>query len=155
MMRKPRFIILVALVAFIAGALGCWFALHWHARSEHGHGAGGENFHAWIHENLELSEQQEKEMHASEAAFHKKEAQLLKEQGEAKAALAHAVWEHGKGSPELETAIQRVNHIQGEMQRASLDHFFEMKEYLEPEQAEKMLQWLHDGIQHEHEQPHH
>jgi Spy/CpxP family protein refolding chaperone len=71
---------------------------------------------------------------------------LRKEIAEAGRALAAAVRKGQAGSPEIDAALTRLNAAQAELQRATLDHFFAMKDHLEPDQAEKLLEWTHDSL---------
>ena len=60
--------------------------------------------------------------------------------------LADAVRRGKSGAPEIDVALTRLNAAQAALQRATLAHFFAMKDHLEPAQAEKLLQWTHDSI---------
>jgi hypothetical protein len=81
-----------------------------------------------------------------EAEFEKEREQLRGEIASAGRQLADAVRNGKAGSPEIDAALQRLNAAQGKLQRATLDHFFAMKDHLDPAQAEKLLQWTHDSI---------
>ena len=105
-----------------------------------------EDFHHWMHEQLKLTPAQHDALDPIEKAFEKERARLRSEITAAGRDLADAV-RHGKsGSPEIEAALTRLNTAQATLQRATLDHFFAMKDHLEPAQAEKLLQWTHDSI---------
>jgi len=106
------------------------------------------SFHAWLHENLHISPEQ----HDRLAPFEEKyEADRLRLREEIRAAgqqLAAAIRENNRDSPNLAAALRQLNTAQGELQQATLDHFFVMKDHLQPEQAEKLLQWTHENILH-------
>jgi hypothetical protein len=61
---------------------------------------------------------------------------------EVAAALGAATLDDAK----LKSALERLNRHQGELQRATLDHFFAMKRHLRPAQARKLLEWTHDSL---------
>lgn len=104
------------------------------------------DFHAWMHEQLEITPDQHEALAPYEADFESERVELRAEITKAGRDLAAAVRAGRPGSPEIESALSRLNAAQAELQRATLDHFFAMKEHLAPDQAEKLLQWTHDSI---------
>jgi Spy/CpxP family protein refolding chaperone len=110
------------------------------------HAAAEEDFHYWMHEQLKLTPAQHDALDPIEKAFEKERARLRTEIAAAGRDLADAVRRGKSGSPEIDAALTRLNAAQAALQRATLDHFFAMKDHLEPAQAEKLLQWTHDSI---------
>jgi nickel and cobalt resistance protein CnrR len=108
--------------------------------------AAEDDFHHWMHEQLKLTSAQHDALDPIEKAFEKERARLRSEIARAGRDLADAVRQGKSGSPEIEAALTRLNAAQAALQRATLDHFFAMKDHLEPAQAEKLLQWTHDSI---------
>jgi Spy/CpxP family protein refolding chaperone len=108
--------------------------------------AAEDDFHHWMHEQLKLTTAQHDALDPIEKAFEKERARLRAEIARAGRDLADAVRQGKSGSPEIEAALTRLNAAQAGLQRATLDHFFAMKDHLEPAQAEKLLQWTHDSI---------
>lgn len=108
--------------------------------------AAEEDFHHWMHEQLKLTPAQHDALDPIEQAFEKKRARLRSEIANAGRDLADAVRRGKSGSPDIDAALTRLNTAQAALQRATLDHFFAMKDHLEPAQAEKLLQWTHDSI---------
>lgn len=104
------------------------------------------DFHRWMHEQLAITPVQHEALAAVEAGYEKEREELRGEISEAGKQLADAVRKGNAGSPEIEAALQRLNAAQGKLQRATLTHFFAMKDHLDPAQAEKLLQWTHDSI---------
>lgn len=105
-----------------------------------------DDFHHWMHEQLKLTPAQHDALDPFEKAFEKERARLRAEIAGAGRDLADAVRRGKSGSPEIDAALTRLNAAQAALQRATLDHFFAMKDHLEPAQAEKLLQWTHDSI---------
>ena len=105
-----------------------------------------DDFHHWMHGQLKLTSAQHDALDPIEKAFEKERARLRSEIAGAGRDLADAVRRGKSGSPEIEAALTRLNAAQAALQRATLDHFFAMKDHLEPAQAEKLLQWTHDSI---------
>jgi Spy/CpxP family protein refolding chaperone len=106
------------------------------------------DFHQWMHRNLQLTPQQHDALEPAEQRFAERQAALRSEISDAGRALAVAIRSGDADSPEIVAALDRLNNAQAELQRATLKHFFEMKEQLDPEQAEKLRQWTHDRLLH-------
>jgi Spy/CpxP family protein refolding chaperone len=121
--------------------------VHQEKANSHGHSTSTEgDFHQWAHEQLDLRPEQEEALRPVETAFHNERARLAKTLADAGHDLAHAILDHGRDSPELSAALLRINHLQLELQQLTLDHFFDMKAHLDPDQAQKLLEWTHDSI---------
>ncbi len=106
------------------------------------------DFHAWMHEHLDLTPAQHDALEPAEQRFEKSRLEIEARIASAGRDLAAAVRAGDGDSPAIRDALQRLHTAQGELQQATLDHFFEMKEPLDPEQAEKLLQWTHDRLVH-------
>ena len=119
-----------------------------HSHASHA-GDSEEDFHHWMHDQLKITPQQEQALEPYEKAFEADRQRLRAEIAEAGRELAAAVRAGKPGSPEIEASLKQLGAAQMGLQRASLDHFFKMKEHLDPEQAEKLLQWTHDSILHQ------
>ncbi|MCW1923664.1 periplasmic heavy metal sensor [Luteolibacter arcticus] len=105
-----------------------------------------QELHEWMHEQLALSHEQHDALEPIEHAFATERERLKSEIAIAGRELAASVRQGKSGSPEIETALSRLNAAQAALQRATLDHFFAMKDHLDPAQAEKLLQWTHDSL---------
>ena len=53
--------------------------------------------------------------------------------------LAQAILQDKDNSPRVTVAIEKIQQAQGALQKATLQHVFEMKEALTPEQYQKLL----------------
>ncbi len=115
----------------------------------HSHGSQAQDLHHWMHEQLELKDDQHAALEPIEAEFEANRARLQGAIDEAGRELAAAVRRGDPQSAEISRALQSLNRRQAELQRATLDHFFTMKDHLDPEQADKLLQWTHDSIVHQ------
>lgn len=134
-----------ALLAGVTAWLVTDWALHRHAE-HHSHGDEQPDFHAWMHAHLDLTPEQHGTLEPIEAEF---ETQRLKLKAEVRAAgqtLADTISSSQENDPALEDALQKLNKAQGDLQRATLEHFFAMKRYLRPAQARKLLEWTHDSL---------
>jgi Spy/CpxP family protein refolding chaperone len=89
-----------------------------------------------MHERLVLTDAQHSALEPFEHAYEEKRKSLGAKIVSAGRELAAAVREGNRGAPEIDQALGKLNEAQAELQRATLDHFFAMKEHLDPEQAE-------------------
>ncbi len=133
---------MLALVAVIAGA-ACWLTARYLKRSHH---AEKGDAHAWIHTELGITAAQEKALEPIEQRY----AEQKKHYGEmlriANAELGKAILEERSDSERVKAAVGRIHEAQGELQNATLQHIFEMKSVLTPQQYEKLLQSTADAL---------
>ena len=142
MKRAPRGLIFLALVAVVA-CVACWFTAAYLNRSHHtDHG----DSHAWIHTQLGITTEQEKALEPIEQRY----AEQKKHYGEmlriANAELGKAILEDRKDSERVKAVVARIQQAQGELQNATLQHIFEMKSVLTPQQYEKLLRSTADAL---------
>jgi Spy/CpxP family protein refolding chaperone len=121
----------------------------WKQRGTNPDARNEDDFHRWMHEQLAITPAQHEAMAPVEKAFEEERARLRTEIASAGRELADAVRKGKSASPEIDAALARLNTAQAKLQRATLDHFFAMKDLLDPAQAEKLLQWTHDSILHQ------
>ena len=136
-----------------AAALTAWGVLAWHTRHDHGPQGPGdagdseERFHAWVHEQLALTEQQERRIDGIEQAFAGRRRELRSEMRAAGDALRSAILRDKAHSPAVEAAVDRLAAAQAALQRETLAHMFQMAAALDAEQRDKLIQWTHDSLQ--------
>jgi len=104
------------------------------------------DLHQWLHENLGISHDQEERLLPIEERFESERKRIRREIAAAAQRLAEAIRDFDPGSPEVTSARQDLTRSQGELQQATLDHFFAMKEHLTPEQGAMLLEWTHQSI---------
>lgn len=130
-MKRPAWLALVAVVAFVAALagnyLGQWLVAD-DRRSE-------TELHAFLHEKLDLDAAQTAKIEAIEQRFAARRKALEREMKAANVHLAEAMEaEHGYG-PEVTKAVDHTHHVMGAMQKETLEHLFEMRSVLRPDQA--------------------
>ena len=121
------------------------WTLHRHGES-HAHDHAQADLHAWMHEHLDITPEQHEKLEPLELEFEKLRTKLKAELHLADVALAQTIREPNVTETAMDAALKRLNKAQGALQRATLDHFFVMKRYLRPAQAEKLLKWTHDSL---------
>ena len=144
-MNRSR-LLLWSLGTVIAAAVIAWLTVKLAAPAGHD-GHSESSFHDWLHENLEITAEQETLLLPHEREFEEQRTQQRTVIEAAGAALAEAIRSSGDAeAPEVESARLQLIEAQGELQRITLDHFFAMKKHLSPEQGEKLLRWTRESI---------
>jgi Spy/CpxP family protein refolding chaperone len=92
------------------------------------------SLHQFVHEELVLTEDQNSRLETLEARFAVERAALESSLRAANARLAQAMDAEHEYGPEVSAAIDDVHGQMGELQKATVQHVFDMREILEPEQ---------------------
>ena len=127
-----RWIQLVLLFAVVAAAAGT--ANFVTSRLFYRRAPGLVSEHIQIHQKLGLTPGQEKRLEPIEQRFAQQKEQLLRSIRQANGQLAKAIMGDKPNSSEITTAVAAIRAAQGELQKVTLDHVFEMKAVLQPEQ---------------------
>jgi Spy/CpxP family protein refolding chaperone len=100
----------------------------------------------WIHTQLGLTPVQEKAIEPIDRRYTER-ARLLEEQMRlGNLDLARAIVDDGTDSPRVRDAIAKIHTAMGALQHAAIDHVFEMREALTPEQYNKLLHFTADAL---------
>jgi Spy/CpxP family protein refolding chaperone len=151
-MNRRRLALLWLLSSAALAALTAWGVLRWHVTHEHRAQAADltdseERFHAWIHEHLKLTPQQESVLHAAENAFASRRRALRETMQAANAELRAAVLRDRADSPAVRSAVEKLAAAQAALQKATLAHLFDMAGKLDAPQRNQLIQWTHDSLQ--------
>ena len=95
--------------------------------------------HEWLHDELHLSKEQLAALGPIETKFADGEKLLTAKLREANRELADVISAEKNYTPRVAAAVETVHHHMGELQKASLEHVFEMRQVLTPEQGDKLL----------------
>lgn len=122
---------LVAVVALVAALGGTWLGQRLLSDGKQSE----TELHAFLHGDLDLDAAQKAKIDAIEQRFATRRKALELEMRRANAHLAEAMQaEHGYGR-EVTAAVDHTHHVMGEMQKETLEHLFEMRSVLRPDQA--------------------
>ena len=126
----------VAVVAIIA----CLLTGHWTGR-QHSHHSDTNHgdAHHWIHTQLGLTPEQETQLGPIEQRYDEQRRNLSELIRVANMELGEALAADQGESPQVKTALAKIQEAQGQLQDATLRHVFEMKPVLKPEQYQKLL----------------
>ena len=105
----------------------------------------GLSLHEWMHQHLEISSAQHVILDPLESVFESQRVQLRQQIRQSGEVLAIAIRDAAPDAAIL-AHQEKLNAAQGRLQQATLKHFIEMKQYLNPAQAEKLAAWTHDSI---------
>lgn len=128
--RDLRLSLIVAALAFGA----CWMA----GNSFMGHRQATHDPHQWLHEQLNLTAEQDIKLEPIEAKFAQRKKALESEIHQANSELATAINEDGHYSPHVQKLVEKIHLAMGELQKVTLEHLFEMHSVLTPQQRKKL-----------------
>lgn len=97
------------------------------------------DYHLWVHQELKLTTEQENVLHAVEERFAEKRKHLTEIIRLANMELAEAITKDRVNSPRVEATVEKIHSAQGELQKATMEHVFEMQPHLSAEQYERLL----------------
>lgn len=129
MTPAQRAILVTIVVAFLAGLAGMGLGRLVFA-PEH-----TPSLHEVLHDELDLSATQERQIEALERDFATRRRALELEMRAANAELAAAMREEHAYGPRVTAAVERFHAAMGELQSETMEHVFAMRELLTPEQC--------------------
>ncbi len=139
--KELRLLALVALVAFAV----CWATNHFkyfpHLKENKGP-------HQWLHSQLNITFEQDKKLTDIEERFQKRKLTLEATIKGANSELAKVIMKDKRNSEQVKAAVNKIHHAQGELQKVTLEHLFEMQTVLTPEQSEKLNRMAADALIH-------
>lgn len=105
------------------------------------------DYHAWIHEKLAMTDRQERKLEPSERRYNENKRHLTEVIRLANQELALAISEDRANSPRVQAAVRRIHQAMGELQQSTLDHIFEMKDVLEPQQYDTLIELTKEALE--------
>jgi Spy/CpxP family protein refolding chaperone len=130
MKRLSRGLVLTVLLAVLAGAGGAGIGAAYVFKAHH-----RPSLHELVHEELDLSPAQERQLDALERDFAARRQAREAELRAANAQLAAAIQARHEYSPEVQAAVERFHHAMGELQKDTVQHVLAMRKVLTPQQA--------------------
>src|SRR4030088_2350633 len=89
---------------------------------------------------------EQKALEPIETKFAQRKRNLMGEIRSANKELAEAIKQDQADSRRVSAAVGRIHHAQGALQEATLEHVFEMKGILTPEQYQELLNLTSDEL---------
>ena len=132
MQLLSRGLIVTLLLPMLAACLGSWLGVAYVSRPKH-----STSLHEFVHEELKLSEAQDRQLDTIEARFAVRRAAREADIRSANAELAAAMQEHHAYAPQVAAAVDRSQRAMGALQTETIQHVLDMRSVLTPEQAAK------------------
>lgn len=139
----PYQIIAAILLAAVAGCIGAIAADKW------GHSASEGGLHAFVHNELLLTEIQKNELDVVEAKFASEQKRQELALRSANVELAQAMEREQEYGQEVAAAIDNVHARMGDMQKATVQHVFAMRRILNPAQQRKFDRQVSAALTHD------
>lgn len=139
---KNSHLLLAVLLAVIAGYLGAIAADRW-INDE-----SDRSLHQFVHEELNLSVDQNNRLELVEGRFAVERAELESSLRAANARLAQAMETEHEYGPEVSVAIEDVHAKMGALQKATVQHVFNMRDILTPEQQRLFDRKVSESLTH-------
>ena len=136
-----RGLLLTVVLAVLAGAGGSWLGAVYVMERHH-----EPSLHEFVHEELKLSDEQNRRLEALEQEFAVRRRAREAELRAANAELAAAIQARHEYSPEVRAAIDRFHKAMGELQKETILHVLAMRTILTPEQAVKFDRRISEAL---------
>jgi Spy/CpxP family protein refolding chaperone len=149
MTSRVKWLLLSIFSSIILAGATAWIVTDWvlHRHGEsHAQDHSEPDFHAWMHEHLDITPEQHAIMEPLEAEFEEKRIILRAAIRKSGHAVAESISAADPNDERLKSALEALNRSQGDLQRLTLDHFFAMKRHLRPAQAKRLLDWTYDSL---------
>ena len=134
-------IVLTAVLAALASGAATWASATWVMRDRQ-----PPSLHSIVHEQLDLSADQNQRLDAIETRFAARRPALEAEVRAANRELAAAIAASGGDTPQVQAAVDHFHAAMGDLQKATITHVFEMRSVLTPAQAEVFDAAVVDGL---------
>ena len=135
-MKRALPVLVLLLAVAVVASVACVLTARWTGAH---HGGSHADAHHWIHTQLALTADQEKQLSPIEQRYDEQRRHFAELIRVANAELAQALLADEGDSPRVKAAIAKIHDAQGQLQDATLRHVFEMKPVLTPEQYSKLL----------------
>lgn len=137
----PFRIALLILLSLGAGYLGSLGAGKWLSKDTE-----TTSLHSFVHDELELTNEQHQALEEIEGKFAVKRSSLELSLRAANAKLAEAMDEEHEYGPKVALAIETVHERMGELQKATVEHVFEMRGILTADQQKIFDQRVSEAL---------
>jgi len=104
------------------------------------------DYHYWVHGKLGLTPAEEKALEPIEEKFANRRRQLMAQIREANRELAEAIISDRSDSERVKAAVDKIHRAQGQLQNAVLEHVFDMRPVLTPEQYDRLVRMTADAL---------
>ena len=103
--------------------------------------------HDWLHAELQLTNEQHKALEPIEVKFAAQQRRLSEDLRVANRRLAQVMSEEKTYTPRVAAEVATVHRCMGDLQRLSIEHVYEMRTVLSPEQGEKLMRLAREALE--------
>ncbi|PIR33662.1 MAG: heavy metal resistance protein [Alphaproteobacteria bacterium CG11_big_fil_rev_8_21_14_0_20_44_7] len=136
------FLLIVLAVAFG----GQYIGTHYMQSHDHKHHTDSVGWHKVLHDRLNITAEQDKQLVDIEKRYRQRRLYLEEQMRLANMELAEAIKADKSFSPNVQAATDKIHQAMGELQKATLEHLFEMRPILTDEQNQKLEQMVTDAL---------
>lgn len=112
-------------------------------RNHHADSAG---WHQALHEKLHITPEQVAKLSGMEKRYQQRRQYLEEQMRLANMELADAIKEDKAFSPRVQAATDKIHKVMGDLQKATLEHLFEIRPVLSEEQNRILEQMVTDAL---------
>lgn len=105
-----------------------------------------EDYHEWIHHKLHMTPEQERRSLNSERHYEEMKRHLDEVIRLANRELAEGILKDKSYSPRVEKSVGEIHSAMGQLQKATLEHIFELREVLDAAQYERLIELTVQGL---------
>lgn len=134
-------IVITAILAALASGAATWASATWVMRDRQ-----PPSLHSIVHEQLDLSADQNRRLDAIETRFAARRPTLENRVRAANRELAAAMAASDGDTMQVQIAVDHFHAAMGDLQKATITHVFEMRSVLTPAQAEVFDAAVADGL---------
>lgn len=102
--------------------------------------------HVWLHEQIGITAEQDQKLAQIEKKFAEKQRVLREKIHVSNLELAAAMLEDKAFSERVAAVVERIHHAQGELQKLTIEHIFDMQTVLTPQQVAKLNKLAADAL---------
>jgi Spy/CpxP family protein refolding chaperone len=139
--NATAFVVIVLAVGF--GSL--YLGQHFRGYSQM-HSRDSVGWHKVLHDRLNITAEQDKQLVDTEKRYRQRRQYLEEQMRLANMELAEAIKADQSFSPNVQAATDKIHRAMGELQKATLEHLFEMRPILTDEQNQKLEQMVTDAL---------
>lgn len=143
MRSKVLPVLLGLFVIALVSAASSFFTLQLANRSAT---ASTKDYHEWIHRKLKMTPQQEQLSETSESRYEETKRHLEEVIRLANLELAQNIRRDQSFSPAVQKSMSEIHQAMGELQKATLEHVFELKDVLDREQYTHLIELTVNGL---------
>jgi Spy/CpxP family protein refolding chaperone len=145
-MKKRYINALSLIISVLAVAFAAMFFGQHYISMPHDFARHSGDTHSYLHEQLNITQEQDIKLQDSESDYQKRKLRLQETIRLANMELADAIHENPSFTPAVQQAVDKIHNAMGQLQKASLDHLFQMQPILTDDQNKKLKKLITEAL---------